>query len=356
METIKQPARDAAQPGERSTTDAFRFQSTAPESDGIAGTAAGKAENFMTISPMAEAWAQDTRRISRATLERLGVASGMAFFPDLGRKAEALFFRYPVGWKARAFPDKAFVASKGFKLNFWNIECVLNARPARVFVTDGELDALALVEAGVSPDEILSVPNGAKQQTAEDPSRQPGYAFVDDALKAGLSGIQCFVWCGEGDSSGLALRADMVRLLGAARFHFVIWPEGCKDANHLLITDGPQALRALVENGALPWPVAGLYRLDELPEPPPLTLWCAGFDEWESKAMLAPRTLSVVTGHPGHGKTLLFAQIWFQVVRAYGIPICVASFETRPKPHLRRSMPDTSSSCIPTSTLLSNGS
>jgi hypothetical protein len=74
----------------------------------------------------------------------------------------------------------------------------------------------------------------------------------------------------------------------------------------------------------------------QLPEPPPLTLWRPGFDEWESKVMLAPRTLSVVTGHPGHGKTVLFAQIWFQVVRTYGVPICVASFETRPKPHLRR--------------------
>ena len=52
--------------------------------------------------------------------------------------------------------------------------------------------------------------------------------------------------------------------------------------------------------------------------------------------MLAPRTLSVVTGHPGHGKTMLWNQLWFNVMHKYDIPCCLASFETRPKPHIRR--------------------
>jgi twinkle protein len=38
----------------------------------------------------------------------------------------------------------------------------------------------------------------------------------------------------------------------------------------------------------------------------------------------------------GHGKTQLWTQIWFNVVRAYCIPIAVASFETRAKPHIQR--------------------
>jgi hypothetical protein len=67
-----------------------------------------------------------------------------------------------------------------------------------------------------------------------------------------------------------------------------------------------------------------------------LTLWNPGFPEWESKIMLAPRTMSVVTGHPGHGKTQLWTQIWFNIVRAYCIPIAIASFETRAKPHIQR--------------------
>jgi len=334
MEITERSVHNAARPVAKNGIRACPFQSIETDASGIAGTALGMAEN---ISNAAEVWIRVARHISRPTLERLGVASGTAYFPNLERKAEAVFFPYPQGWKARSFPDKAFVAGKGFKLSFWNIERVLKANPERVFITEGELDALALVEAGISPDAVLSVPNGAKERPADAPQDQEGYGYVDDAMRAGLRAKQ-FVWCGDADGPGRALRGDMVRLLGAARFHFVEWPEGCKDANAMLVSDGPAALRSLVEGGALPWPAAGIYRLRELPEPVPLTLWSPGFAEWESKVLLAPQTLSVVTGHPGHGKTALWAQIWFQVVRDYGVSICVASFETRAKPHLRRQL------------------
>lgn len=302
-----------------------------------AGTVVGAVPSSL-ISPAAAAWAQKERGISSETLALMPVASGTAFFRDLNRKSDAVFFQFKDGWKARAYPEKEFTAGGGFKLSFWNLERVLKAAPKEIFIVEGELDACALVEAGIPPDRVLSVPNGAKAKPAEDPQEMRGYDYVKDALAAGLSKVKKFVWCGDADGSGHALRADMVRILGAARFWFVDWPEGIKDANEYLIKDGPEALCDLVTDGALQWPIAGIYRLDELPEPPPLVLWDPGFAEWESKVKLAPRTLSVVTGHPGHGKTALWAQIWFQVVKQYGVPACIASFETRPKPHLRRQL------------------
>jgi twinkle protein len=144
------------------------------------------------------------------------------------------------------------------------------------------------------------------------------------------------VWCGDMDDAGLSLRSDMARLIGAARYHYVDWPEGCNDANHVLESDGGEDLRDRVANGALPWPVNGIYGMGELPEPAPMTLWSTGMEGWDGKIMLAPRTLSVMTGQPGHGKTLLMQQVFFQIVRRYNLVACIASFETRPKPHLRR--------------------
>lgn len=300
----------------------------------IAGIVAGPAPK---LSEAAIAWAA-ARKISAETLALMGVASGTAFFPDAGQKHEAVFFKYPEGWKARALAEKHFVAGKGFRLAFWNIERVVNSGAMEVYLTEGELDACALVEAGVPPDRVLSVPNGAKERPADDPADQRGYEYVREALKSGLSKVKRFVWCGDADGSGRALRADMARLLGAARFWFVDWPEGAKDANDFLKSDGPEALLDLVTDGALQWPIDGIYRISELPEPAPLTLWRPGFDQWESKIMLAPRTLSVVTGHPGHGKTVLWQQVWFQVVKEYGLIACMASFETRAKPHIRRQL------------------
>ena len=287
------------------------------------------------ISARAVEWAS-ARGISVETLEALGVGSGMAFFPDAGKKLEAVFFRYGDGWKARSLDGKHFVSSKGFKLEFWNLERCLKSKA--VYLVEGEMDACALVEAGVPANMVLSVPNGAKARPADEPADQRGYEYVKEALAAGLNKVSRFVWCGDGDGPGLALRADMARMLGAAKFWFVEWPEGCKDANDMLRTDGGQAVHDLVTEGALEWPVTGLYRLSELPEPTPLSLWSPGFPEWESKVMLAPRTLSVVTGHPGHGKTALWQQIWFQVLREYGVAACMASFETRAKPHIRRQL------------------
>lgn len=301
------------------------------------GTAITKAELAPKVSGAALSFAKD-RGISEATLAKLGVASGTTYFPELKRKSDALFWKYPGGWKARAVPEKSFVSEKGFRLSFCNIERVIAANPKRVFIVEGEMDMLALVESGVSENEVLSVPNGAKERPADEPREQRGLAYVEEALKQGLNRAEQIIWCGDGDEAGLSLRADMVRIFGAAKFWHVDWPEGCKDANDLLKTDGKEALYALVTEGSLRWPIEGLYRLDELPEPPKLTLWRAGFPEWEGKVALAPRTLSVVTGHPGHGKTQMMAQVWFQVVRAYCVPICVASFETRPKPHLRRQL------------------
>jgi hypothetical protein len=127
--------------------------------------------------------------------------------------------------------------------------------------------------------------------------------------------------------SGHALRADMVKLLGAARFWFVDWPEGIKDANEYLLKDGPEALE-LVSDGALQWPIAGIYRLTSCRSPPAGAVGARLSGVGEQGSMLAPRTLSVVTGHPGHGKTVLWRKSGFRssAIRRAG---CIASFETR---------------------------
>jgi twinkle protein len=334
MGVIERPAPNAATRASNGTTAASLSKSTARASAGTAGIATGPGANFTP-----EIRAKDVRGISPATLARMPVESGTAFFPEVGLESKALVFRYPTGWKARAIPDKAFVSSKGFKPSFWNLDAVLgSSSKTRVFITAGGLDALALVEAGISPEQVLSVPCGARERPADDPSEVRGYEYVKDALRAGLNACKEIVWCGDGDNPGRALRADMARIFGAAKFRFVDWPEGCKDANEFLIADGPDALRELAENGSLPWPVPGLYRLSELPEPPEMTLWNPGFPEWESKLKLAPGTMSVVTGHPGHGKSTLWTQIWFQIVKEYGLLAFVASFENHPKTHMRRQL------------------
>jgi len=98
---------------------------------------------------------------------------------------------------------------------------------------------------------------------------------------------------------------------------------------------GDVASRVLSESAAR----MALHRvLHRKGEPEPLTVWKAGFAEWENKLAFAPTKLSVCTGQPGHGKSTLMTEIWFRIARAYGITVCMASFETQAKPDHRRNI------------------
>ncbi len=117
---------------------------------------------------------------------------------------------------------------------------MLQAAPETVFITEGEWDAAALIEAGIPADQVLSVPSGAPEKPTPEDEPLTGYGFALDALKAGLSRTKRFVWCGDGDEAGTALRMNMARILGVARFWFVDWPEGVKDPNAMLQAEGPK--------------------------------------------------------------------------------------------------------------------
>ena len=54
-----------------------------------AGTAAGAGASPKPLTGRALAYATNVRKISRATLERLGVGSDTVFFPELNRESEA---------------------------------------------------------------------------------------------------------------------------------------------------------------------------------------------------------------------------------------------------------------------------
>lgn len=301
-----------------------------------ANTATTQASSGPRISAAATDWLL-ARGLSRETLEQLPVASGITFFPGLKRKAEGIFFKFSYGWKARALEEKDHVAAKGWKPTFWNLEAVLGYLATipngTVFITEGEFDTCALVEAGVPAHQVLSVPNGAQKAEGDEYMEMP---WLLDALKAGLNKAKRVIWCGDADQAGLWLRAQMAHQFGAAKFFYVDWPEGCKDANDVLLKHDPLYLRTLVFDQTKPWPTEGLYRISEMPEPPKLTLWEPEIDCLKGRVFLAPQTLSVVTGQPGHGKSTFFGQVWFEIIRKYGLAACFASFETRPKPYMRR--------------------
>jgi len=64
-------------------------------------------------------------------------------------------------------------------------------------------------------------------------------------------------------------------------------------------------------------------------------LWNIGWPSIDNRVKLGSRAPSIVTGHPGHGKTVLWIQIWFEIVLRYDLVAVIASFETEYRPEMR---------------------
>jgi twinkle protein len=295
----------------------------------------------MDLSNAAIKWAAD-RGISRSILEQTGAVSNTAEMPGIG-KCEVIAFPYRrqgkvINFKCRALDQKCFKQKVGGEIRFWNLDAVLQEKSETVYIVEGEIDGLSLLEAGIPAQQVVSVPNGAPASASAEPDQTDRYKYVDAALKEGFCNCKKYILATDNDPSGQALRQDLVRLLGPARCYFVEWPAGIKDANEFLVRHGPADLRMFLEEDVREWPVTGLYGLFDIPDPAPLEIWRPGFPEWESKLAFAPTMVSVVTGHPGHGKTTLMMQLWYQICRDYGLKAAIASFETRAKPHHQRNI------------------
>ena len=244
----------------------------------------------MTLT--ADGIAEGKRRgISEGTLKALGVESGQARFG--GEPVPSWVFPYRangsvVNRKIRSFDSQHTRQTKGGEQQFWNLDAVLAGDMAEVWITEGELDALSLIEAGTSMDAVLSVPNGAPAAAIEAPEETAKFGYVLDALDAGLARAKRYVIATDNDGPGRNLRDNLVQLLGPAKCWFTEFPTGVKDANDALMQWGLEDLRTWLADAKMEWPVTGVYRLSEMPEPPPLELWHPGFEEWEKKVLLAP--------------------------------------------------------------------
>ncbi|HAK63237.1 MAG TPA: hypothetical protein DCO82_08375, partial [Alphaproteobacteria bacterium] len=163
------------------------------------------------------------------------------------------------------------------------------------------------------------------------------YDWLLNLKQSVLAGARRHMIVTRNDELGRALRHTIAAVFGSARTWFMAWRgNGPQSVSDLLNHPGKQNLKRFIDVAALPFPANGLYTLDEMPEPPKLVLWETGFDAIGSRIRLAPTMLSVVSGFPGHGKSALFSQIWFQIARRENIRVVMFSAETRVKPHLRR--------------------
>jgi len=288
-------------------------------------------------------WAEK-RGINKEALQQLKVRSGLAQYGD--RKLESIIFDYyntdneVVNYKARAIQEKTFKQLLNGESAFYNLNNVLankNLENTTIYICEGEMDVAAMLMGGYDLNQLLSVPTGATAKASDDPSELRKYRYVLDGLEKGLDKVKCFVLLTDNDEPGLALRQDLVALLGSGRCKYYNYPDNIKDANDALLEWGKE-FKYMIEEDITPFPIEGVYNIEEIPDPPQVKLYNINMQGWEDKFYLGAGMLSLFLGYPGGGKTSFAIQMWTNIAKHYKCNIGMFSGETRIKPYVVRAI------------------
>src|SRR5262245_55271315 len=151
-------------------------------------------------------------------------------------------------------PQKRFRQDPGAPRMFWNEDSLRDATLANepLVVTEGELDALAAIQAGFP--RAVSVPDGAGSNLE----------FIGKIWPL-IKDVGQVILCGDGDEPGRKLNSELARRFGAVRCAWVAYPDGTKDLGDILRLKGEEAVGDALR-GAMPYPVKGLYKLSDYPD------------------------------------------------------------------------------------------
>ena len=242
------------------------------------------------------------RGITPQVLERNGVTTAKVFMPQLSAEVLAIAFPYRKGGEVvnckYRDKDKNFRMATGAERALYGYDDI----QATTIIVEGECDKLAVEVAGF--ENCVSVPDGAPAPNTKNIESKFDY-LSDEKLQQ----VQQWIIAVDNDAPGERLKDELVRRFGEDRCLFVKWPEGCKDANDVLIHHGPVTLKECIE-AAEPPPIVGVFSADDFGDefirmydegvPSGLT---TGWDCIDAQWRVQPGQLTIVTGIPGHGKS-----------------------------------------------------
>lgn len=203
-------------------------------------------------------------------------------------------------------------------------------------ITEGELDKLALETCGFK--NSISCPEGAPNKNVKQYSSK--FSFISN-FKERLDEVKIFILAVDNDENGKVLELELMHRLGFARCACVVWPEGCKDANEVLLKYGKGKVQSCIssakhfssdsisipgvvfgkdigirdhyENGVKPGFKTGWESLDKI--------FSFSRDSGE---------LNIVTGYSGHGKSEFLDALLVNIVKSEDWRIGIFSPENHP--------------------------
>ena len=283
-------------------------------------------EVFEPVKDKAVEWFK-TRGITQQTLDDLYVTTGEEYMPQTGRKENTIQFNYIMGDELVniKYRDgrKNFKLYKGAEKIFYNINSIVGYDWC--VITEGEMDALALHEAGIK--NVISVPNGATLNSNNLDYLDNCIDYFEDKEK--------IILAVDADEAGQALRYEFIRRLGAEVCYLVDF-NGNKDANDFLVEHGAEELRKVI-NSAIQVPLEGVSTLRDI-EADLLDFvhngfkpgYQVGLENFDRIFSTYTSQFITVTGIPSSGKSDFVDQMCIGYNRNYGWKTAFASPENKP--------------------------
>lgn len=274
-------------------------------------------------------WLINDRKLDAELLDFMGVKA--VAHASLGY---ALAFPYKRDGKDYASkfrgPKKTWRSTEGVSRGLYNEE-VLGMMPALpIVITEGEIDCLSVMQAG--HERAVSLPDGWTAQGNK----------TDALIEAmpSLLDAPFVVVAGDNDEAGESLPKTVANLLSAQDVRYVVWPEGCKDANDVLMTFGEGELSACINRARRIDPPGGFITgFSDLPPLSRRRVLSAPHELIKDRLAFELGAMSVGTGTPGAGKSTFSTWVWHHIAKHERVKVGLLSFETHPhrtRDHLSR--------------------
>ena len=265
-------------------------------------------------------WLTETRGLARGVLDAKGVRIISA---DDGKASIAFpYYRKGEGYAAKhRGPGKTFWSTKGVSRGLYN-EDDLDAFPGQpIVITEGEIDCLSVIQSGF--DRAVSVPDGwgsgdgARACLVEAEERLRASPFV--------------VVAGDNDDAGESMPRVVAQILAGHDVRYVEWPEGCKDANDVLVQLGEGVLANCINAAKRIDPPGGLITgISDLPPLSERRVLRTGIYPFDNVIAFQLGTISVSIGIPGHGKSTFALWAAERVTVNEDVRAGFVAFETHP--------------------------
>lgn len=267
------------------------------------------------------------RGISQDTILKMKITAGLEYMPQLQKKINTIQFNYfrndiLVNTKFRD-AKKNFKLIKDAELIFYNLDAIKDS--TWCVITEGEFDALSWIESGIN--EVVSVPNGASKGSQRLEYLDNCYTYFENKEKIFIA-TDC-------DEAGRILRDELARRLGIDRCFWIDFGI-IKDSNEYLTTNGGKELINLLET-AKEFSIEGVFNIDDCWEEieniynnglPTGTK--TGDKLFDAHMGLLPGELTMITGIPGHGKTIYIDQISLRLCLNENWTFAICSPESYP--------------------------